>query len=608
MSARHERPTLAPGLSDPSLSAPSLFAYARDLRRAEPGAPLPRGGHPLPDTGRPPRTPRVGRTHAEARIAVTDVLVSLLADPDAERAAAEAHRTLAATGVRDRTVCSAAAALPPPDDPTDRARARALGRRLTRDGTTTVTVAAGLGILARLGEAEDVPYLRTLGVLQGLHQEVVTALAPLDRRTAAFVSLIHRVRGAELRALVDALDSGDTGAVCDRFLEIPTGPRALGPEAARHVAEAIGLAGLLRREPDRPGLLAQAVRVLVRMTSRRNYVAEILRYGEAVELYETVAGLVHRLPRELGHRAALVSLALDLHSGAGHRLAWPEGRREELVDTLLAVARWQGDTPADPADRRRADWIRRTVRRITAARRLRTADAAEPSGAPRLRIEVAVADPAEPEVVETRFLIDGRPLVPAAFDQGPGEPPERLLDEGALRATPEPREVRLAEAYCTEGCCGALYVTVRRDGDHVVWDGWRRPEAPRGAPELPAYRFDAVAYDAEIAYAEHDQGWTWPARRTARLITAGLRERPETLTRWGLRQGWISTDFGTPDTTVVTFTGPPLTADGTPGAEGERRQFLWHLPDDGTPPEEQAAVALRRLAEGDPRGYPELRG
>ncbi|MET9672080.1 hypothetical protein ABZY68_03150 [Streptomyces sp. NPDC006482] len=602
MSAPHERSALAP----------SLFAYARDLRRAETGGPLPEGGHPLPDSARPPRPRRVGRDHHEARTAVTDVLLSLLADPDGQRAVAEAHRAIAATGVRDRTVFAAAAALPPPDDPTDRARARALGRCLTRDGTTTVSVAAGLGLLARLGEPEDVPYLRTLGVLQGLHREVVTALTPLDRRTAAFVGLIHRVRGDELRALVGALAAEDAEAVRDRFLEIPTGPRCLGPELARQVAEAVGLAGLLRRDPDRPGLLAQAVRMLVRMTGLRGYEAEILRYEEAVALYETAAAHAHRLPRDLDHRAALVSLALDLHSGAGHLLAWAEGRREELFDTLLAVVGDPDDpptaTPTDQAARRRADWIRRTVRQLRTAHRFSTDRREGPVGTPRLRIEVAVADPAEPDVVETRFLIDGRPLVPEAFGRGPGDTPERLLDGGGLRAAPEPRDVRLAEAYCTEGCCGALYVTVRREGAHVVWDGWRRPRALSGLPELPAYRFDAVAYDAEIARAETDQGWTWPARRTARLIAAGLRDRPERLTRWGLRQGWIATEFDAPDTTVVTFTGPPLTTEGTPEREGEPRQFLWRVPDDGTPPEEQAAAALRRLAEGDPRGYPELRG
>lgn len=643
MSAPHERPALAP----------SLFAYARDLRRATPAAALPEGGHPLPGTARPPRPRGVGLRHREARIAVTDALVPLLADPDDERAAAEAHRALAATGVRDRTVFGAVAALPPPDDPADRARARALGRRLSRDGTTTVAVAAGLGLLARLGEAEDVPYLRTLGVLEGLDQAVVTALTPLDRGSAAFVWLMHRARGAELRALVDALAAGaaedrddadrgaeaaGTEAVRDRFLEIPTGPRGLGPQTARHVAEAVGLAELLRREPDRPGLLAQAVRVLVRMTSRRGYEAEILGYGEAVALYGTVAAHAHRLPRELAHRAALVSLALDLHSGPGHLLAWPAGRREELLRTLLAVVGEADDASADPEERRRVHWIRRTVRQLRTARRLSTnrteahsgtpgaSGASDASGAPgasgtpdasgasgardvsRLRIEVAVGDPAEPDVVETRFLIDGRPLVPEAFGRGPGEPPERLLDGAALRAAPEPREVRLAEAYCTEGCCGALYVTVRRVGTHVVWDGWRRPCTPPGLPELSAYRFDAGAYDTEVERAERDRGWTWPARRTAWLIGAGLRERPELLTRWGLGRGWISTDVRAPDTTVVTFNGPPLTADGSPDTERPARQFLWRLPDDGSPPEERAAAALRRLAEGDPRGYPELRG
>ncbi|MER7621955.1 hypothetical protein [Streptomyces sp. NPDC126503] len=91
------------------------------------------------------------------------------------------------------------------------------------------------------------------------------------------------------------------------------------------------------------------------------------------------------------------------------------------------------------------------------------------------------------------------------------------------------------------------------------------------------------------------------SRRTARLIAAGLRDRPGLLTRWGLEPGWTGTDFSAPDTTLVTFTGPPLTA--PPAAPGgpESRQFLWRLPDDGTPPEERAAGALRGLAGTDPR-------
>ncbi|MFJ8660753.1 hypothetical protein [Streptomyces sp. NPDC093795] len=585
MSAPYERPTLAP----------SLYPYAEGLRERDPDGLPPRGGHPLPDTARPPSRGNSALRYREACAAVTDVLLPFLDAPDPARAAVEAERALAATGVREQAVFAAAAAVEPPPEPGARARVRSFARHLVRTGTTVLGVAAGLGLLSRLGEPEDVPYLRVLGLLDGLVNSVDEALAPLDPSAAALVWLIGRIRGDDLRGLVDALAADDRAAVRDQLVSLPARARGMGPEVARRVAEAVGLAGLLRADPDHPGLLVSAVHLLARMTSSRDYHAEITRYAEAVDLYGTVAAHAYRLPRDVDHRARLLTLALDLHSGPSHLLPWPPGRREALHRTLLDTAAWPGEAPADPDGRRRAEWIRRTARQLRAA----------PADPPRFRIEVAVADPGDPDVVETRILIDGRPLVPEAFGAGPGDSPEQLLDSGALRAAPEPREVRLAEAYCTEGCCGALYVTVRREGEHVVWSEWRRPHGAAGRPDLPTYRFDAAAYDAEVARAEQDHGWTWPARRTARLIAAGLRDQPDLITRWGLRQGWISTDFREPDTTLVTFTGPPLGRRGRNTAEGEPRQFLWRLPDDGTLPEARAAETLRLLAEGDPRVYAE---
>ncbi|MEJ8643915.1 hypothetical protein WKI68_26180 [Streptomyces sp. MS1.HAVA.3] len=157
--------------------------------------------------------------------------------------------------------------------------------------------------------------------------------------------------------------------------------------------------------------------------------------------------------------------------------------------------------------------------------------------------------------------------------------------------------MRLAEAGCTEGCCGALYVTIRRDGTEVVWGDWR---GVTGATP-PEYRFDAAAYDAELERAERDHSWSWPARTTARLISAGLRERPELLGRWDLRESWISTDWRNPDTTVLqlAFT-PPCTT--------ESLYFEWHLPDDGRPAAEQAAAALARIEAGDPKEFTRLSG
>lgn len=98
-------------------------------------------------------------------------------------------------------------------------------------------------------------------------------------------------------------------------------------------------------------------------------------------------------------------------------------------------------------------------------------------------------------------VIDGRDIIREAFVSGPGLPPEVLLKpHGELRAEAEPREVVLAEADCTPACCGALAVTIRLDGEQVVWGGWRDLNGP--APVLPEFRFDAGEYEKEIARAE----------------------------------------------------------------------------------------------------------
>lgn len=94
--------------------------------------------------------------------------------------------------------------------------------------------------------------------------------------------------------------------------------------------------------------------------------------------------------------------------------------------------------------------------------------------------------------VEVRPLVGGRDLLADAYPHGIGVSPRYLLDtDGPLHATATPREVRLARGGCgEESCCGALYVTVGRDGEHVVWAGWRDPA--NQDVDLPALRFDAA--------------------------------------------------------------------------------------------------------------------
>jgi len=136
--------------------------------------------------------------------------------------------------------------------------------------------------------------------------------------------------------------------------------------------------------------------------------------------------------------------------------------------------------------------------------------------------------------VEVRPIVDGRDLLAemAPDSRYLGVEPRYLLgQDGPLPATVTPHEVRLARSGCgVEECCGALYVTVTRSGDRVVWAGWRDP-ADQDV-DLPELRFAAGQYAAEVRRAGEDRSWEWPAGAVARLLEAGLRGRGEWLARW----------------------------------------------------------------------------
>ncbi|MEU8618944.1 hypothetical protein [Streptomyces sp. NPDC048623] len=596
MSAQDERAALT--------DRPSLYAYALSLIEAGPregpasGAVTRRQGFPLPDEPPLPDGPRLRGKKGFA--AVRAALGPLLAGPDTPGAAEEIHRRLAELPVHTGPVAGAVLSMPL-DDP---AAARALARRLVCTGTQSRPVSVGLALLGRLGEPEDIPVLRALTHLDGLLGLALEALEPLDPRTAALRWLDLRVRETDLRPFVDALLSGGTRDARALLIGLPPDLRAVGPSPSRRIAEATGLAGLLRREPLDPRLVARAARLLVRMASPRDYEAEVRSYREAVEVCELVVRRAPTLSPGVDHAAVLLSLAVDLHSGPTRLLPWRDGQVDQLLDALGALLHspgWEGafagpDADASPAVRRRAEWLRYTRDRVFQ----------DPPPDSRLRIEVLSRDPDDGDPLETRFLLDGEPLVPAVFGRGAGNWPEYFFGDERLRATEEPREVQLAEAWCSEGCCGALWVTIVREGDEVVWRDWRHPERLPGgepAPVLPAHRFDTVAYDAEVARAGTETRWSWPARTIARLIREGLRASPELLGRWDCRLTYAESPTDTPDTAEVGFLYQPGTFEGTDVKGGSWIHFVWRLPDESTPPAEQAAAALRRLAAEDPRAY-----
>ncbi|MEU9107350.1 hypothetical protein AB0D54_23970 [Streptomyces xanthophaeus] len=124
----------------------------------------------------------------------------------------------------------------------------------------------------------------------------------------------------------------------------------------------------------------------------------------------------------------------------------------------------------------------------------------------------------------------------------------------------------------------------------------------RTAP--PELRFDTVAYEVEVLRARADDAWCWPARGTARRITAALRERPELGAHWGIRRMRAAIGWRDPDTVSVTFLRTPAPAPpGPEEGDGPGLVFEWRLPDDGRPAEAQAAAA-ERLESTDPATYP----
>ncbi|MFF0106227.1 hypothetical protein [Streptomyces hirsutus] len=134
---------------------------------------------------------------------------------------------------------------------------------------------------------------------------------------------------------------------------------------------------------------------------------------------------------------------------------------------------------------------------------------------------------------EVRPLIDGvdvlKEVHPEGFAhscrywRGPAE-------SWPLAVTEEPRRVVITEPTCTAGCCGALYVTMRREGDRVIWESW---ENTSNITAVPAdFRFDSAQYEAELARAATERSWEEPLDTVARLLEQTLADSGW-FERWG---------------------------------------------------------------------------
>lgn len=211
---------------------------------------------------------------------------------------------------------------------------------------------------------------------------------------------------------------------------------------------------------------------------------------------------------------------------------------------------------------------------------------------------------------EVRPLIDGVDLLKGVHPEGVALSCRHWRGPAAswpLAVTNEPRRFMITEPACTAGCCGALYVTMRREGDRVIWDAW---ENTSDITAVPAdIHFDAAQYEAELARAAADRSWEEPVDTVARLLE-------QTLTgsgwfeRWGcvLTGVWprrnepdVAEEFTSPEGVDVEF--QHVQAPGERACSYAHELFVTH----DQPVEEQARQLAARILAGDPRKTAELR-
>lgn len=350
-----------------------------------------------------------------------------------------------------------------------------LARWLIRHASRSTPLMVGLTMLRGRAGPEDAEVLRHL------------AFHPYEPGQAA-LKLLAALPGSTDHLLWLAEAPGREGsnmyavaALCGRPEAVPwlmrhamSGPDDWTGNALR-VAQAIDLPRALREHGDDLAVVRNAAHILLSAPRVRTGITRggITGYADVVESYEAFAEVCDRLP--YSDHGLVERIVDDLYFHIPALIDWPEGKREEIAGRLTATV---------PRENRKP-------------------------------FHIAVAGTGSAGKAALSLLVHGRPLLTPEFFTT-AYPWYLLESDGGLRASEEPHEVELANGDCVPECCGGLFVTIRREGDEVVWDGWRQTMA-RAPETFPELRFDAREYEAELTRAAR----AYTARHVQELASAG---------------------------------------------------------------------------------------
>lgn len=456
-------------------------------------------------------------------------------------------------------------------------QARTIALHLLHTGVIGTEVLVGLQLLERAGEPDDTDLIGTFALLGRSYGSIaLKVLKRLGLATPGLFALAGRVPLKERHPFAVTLGAAPIADIDDLV-------------ATLSVCDAI---------------------TLLRMTEDFQGTPKWIRGNQRLAA-AVVAAAENPLLMGDGPQTpvSMVWLRDGIRYGPCALLGYSPGQRLQAIERLgtwLSTPRALQAVEAVVARRPRdsqAIWLHHQV---IEAQRDRSGDF--PEG---LAIRIAVPPPGSPGDVRTHLLIDGVPLVPRSFGIGMPRIPERLLGVGdGLQAAEESREIVLAEAECTEGCCGALRARIRRDEarGRVEWEVWRTRGA-QGDPER--FSFDAAAYDAEVARAADDFTWAWPARRAARLLRERMEAEPELMSRWECRFG--SADSWNRERSVLTlhFAHPEV-----PSASTDRPwlqfEYQVEVPDAAIVDDDVVAAVVDRIVkqfrETDPKRFARVIG
>ncbi|WP_158840723.1 hypothetical protein [Saccharothrix deserti] len=303
----------------------SLYDHAVRLHRQHPDGPLPRDGRPLPDEPRPRRR----RPEADQRLVGADVAEALdrhFGGDAPPQALAEAVRDLYVPMHRNDHIAAAALRW-------DRERVRTTGRWLVRHGTDRQAVAVGLALLASGWDEDDIPLIRTIGLLSDSFGPL--AAEALKRRRGGADALLwlgDRVAGWGRVYVVEALCLVGGRAARDWLLRRACDGDFLNGYYAGKVATAAHLHEAITAKSD-DDLVDHTGRLLLTMADCGGMGMTLEHYPPA---HAVVGAHVGHLDRQQPTLRRYLVAATIAHRLGTMEVATAE-RRARLVDRYRAV-------------------------------------------------------------------------------------------------------------------------------------------------------------------------------------------------------------------------------------------------------------------------------